>query len=213
MIWREKPTLKTHDYKHLLHVCKVRIFFFAIIFSRNNIYRAPSEVTPLSLSYIITILPLCYLLLSRPRFHLVKTDIRLSSSQFCNVLKYYINVTLQKQSGKILIQRERKFNKAFHYEIAFSLDECVSPRLKPQLLSFRTKTFPAAALRNPPGPPEQQHGRRPPTDPYVNIPNKNAPLLFAFISKENIHARYCAENRNATRLISKPYQHSNRAHN
>lgn len=26
---------------------------------------------------------------------------------------------------------------------------------------------------------------------YVNISNKNAPLLFAFISKENIHAKYC----------------------
>lgn len=29
---------------------------------------------------------------------------------------------------------------------------------------------------------------------YVNIPNKNAPLLFAFISKENIHAKYCSFN-------------------
>lgn len=29
---------------------------------------------------------------------------------------------------------------------------------------------------------------------YVNIQNKKAPLLFAFISKENIHAKYCECN-------------------
>lgn len=33
---------------------------------------------------------------------------------------------------------------------------------------------------------------------YVNISNKNAPLLFAFISKENIHAKYCDCNTNYT---------------
>lgn len=47
-----------------------------------------------------------------------------------------------------------------------------------------------------PSPPRATPSNRPRgTQPlYVNIQNKNAPLLFAFISKENIHARNCHYN-------------------
>lgn len=39
---------------------------------------------------------------------------------------------------------------------------------------------------------------------YVNIQNKNTPLRFAFISKENIHAKYCDRKIYSTICNEKP---------